>query len=269
MSVERPGVRHEESRIGALLRSVNGPGLLVIALLIVLWDIYSRTIAADYDSIATVSEIYNATRALLFEGPLIGQFYHTISVALIGWVIASAIGFVAGLAIGLWRPVWTYSMASIDVLRSIPSISFVSIALLIFGFSSKMELIIVVYVSQWPVLMGTLGGIRSAPPGLQDIARVFRLSRGATILKIMLPAALPNIVVGLRLALTLSVALAVVAEMVGNPAGLGFGIVQSQQAIQPAEAFSYLVVIGFLGWGLNAIFVLVVRRVSRGFGQIV
>jgi NitT/TauT family transport system permease protein len=74
--------------------------------------------------------------------------------------------------------------------------------------------------------------------------------------------------VGLRLALTLSIALAVVAEMVGNPAGLGFGIVFSQQAIQPAQAFAYLVVIGLLGWGMNAIFVLAAGRVYRGYGPI-
>ena len=270
MSGDRPrAARDGESWIGTTLRSVNIPGLGVIALLIVLWEVYSRTIGAKFDTIASTSQIFHATKSLLFEGPLVAQFIHTVSVALIGWVIASTVGFVAGLAIGLWRPVWTYIMASIDVLRSIPSISFVSIALLIFGFSSKMELIIVVYVSQWPMLMGTLGGIRSAPPGLIDVARSFRLSRAATILKVMLPAALPSIIVGLRLALTLSVALAVVAEMVGNPEGLGFGIVHSQQAIQPAEAFSYLVVIGILGWGLNVIFVLLIRRFSRGFGQIV
>jgi len=250
------------------LRRINFAGLGVIALCVALWEAYARTIGARFETIASTSQIFDALKELLLQGPLPGQLVHTISVALIGWIIASVLGFGMGLAIGLWRPVWTYTMASVDVLRSIPSISFVSIALLIFGFSSNTELVIVVYVSQWPVLLGTAGGIRAVPRNLIDVARSLRLSRAATVFKVVLPAALPNIVVGLRLALTLSVALAVVAEMVGNPAGLGFGIVFSQQAIQPAQAFAYLVVIGFLGWGLNAVFVLAAGRIFRGYGQI-
>jgi len=86
---------------------------------------------------------------------------------------------------------------------------------------------------------------------------------------VIIPAALPSIIVGFRLALTLSVSLAVVAEMVGNPMGLGFGILFAQQAVQPAQAFAYLVVIGLLGWGLNLIFVGIAGRLFRGYGRIV
>ena len=245
------------------------PGLAVIVLCVALWEVYSRTLGSRFETIASTSQIFDAFKVLLFDGPLLPQLIHTVTVSMIGWVVASALGFAMGLAIGVWRPVWTYTMASIEVLRSIPSISFVPIALLIFGFSLQTELVIVIYVSQWPVLLGTAGGIRSVPGGLLEVARSFRLSRSATIFKVILPAALPSIIVGFRLALTLSISLAVVAEMVGNPAGLGFGIVFSQQAVQPAQAFAYLVVIGLLGWGMNFVLVTTAGRVFRGYGPIV
>ena len=248
---------------------VNWPGLAVIATCVVVWELYSRTLGAHFDSIASATQTLHALKGLLFEGPLLAQLLHTLIVSMIGWLVASTFGFAMGLAIGIWRPVWMYTMASIEVLRSIPSISFVSIALLIFGFSLQTELVIVIYVSQWPVLLGTAGGIRSTPGGLLEVARSFRLSRSATIFKVILPAALPNIIVGFRLSLTLSISLAVVAEMVGNPAGLGFGIVFSQQAVQPAQAFAYLLVIGLLGWGMNFILVTVIGRVFRGYGPLV
>jgi ABC-type nitrate/sulfonate/bicarbonate transport system permease component len=251
------------------LYKFNLPGLAVIVLCVALWEVYSRTLGSRFETIASTSQIFNAFKVLLFDGPLLAQLIHTVTVSMIGWVVASTLGFAMGLAIGLWRPVWTYTMASIDVLRSIPSISFISIALLIFGFSSQTELVIVIYVSQWPMLLGTAGGIRSVPGSYVEVARSFRLSGTATIFKLILPAALPSIIVGFRLALTLSIALAVVAEMVGNPTGLGFGIVHSQQAVQPAQAFAYLVVIGMLGWGMNAIFVVTAGRIFRGYGQIV
>jgi ABC-type nitrate/sulfonate/bicarbonate transport system permease component len=258
------------SRIPRWLQSgINWSGLAFILVCIALWELYARTLGARFESIASASQTLQALLILWTEGKLAEQLLHTLGVSLIGWVVASVLGFAMGLALGVWRPLWTYSMASVEVLRSIPSISFVSIALLIFGFSLQTELVIVVYVSQWPVLLGTMGGIRSVPVGLLETARTFRLSRIATIFKVVIPAALPSIIVGFRLALTLSVSLAVVAEMVGNPMGLGFGILFAQQAVQPAQAFAYLVVIGLLGWGLNLVFVTVAGRLFGGYGRIV
>jgi sulfonate transport system permease protein len=242
------------------LQRLNLPGLAVMALCAGLWELYCRTLGAHFGSIASTYATVLAAKDLLLQGPLPEQLWHTASVAILGWIIASALGFVLGLFLGLSRTAWTYSMASIEVLRSIPSISFVSIAVLFFGFSAKTEMVIVVYVSLWPMLLGTLGGMRSTPDGLREVAQIFHLSSIATFRKIILPAALPVIVVGLRLSLTLSIALAVVAEMIGNPEGLGFGIVSSQQAMQPAQAFAYLLVIGILGWALNAVFGLATRR---------
>jgi sulfonate transport system permease protein len=252
----------------ALLARINIPGLAVIALCIAAWEIYTRTLGSHFDSIASSTAIFAAIKELLLGGPLLGQLRHTMSVALVGWVIASALGFTIGLFMGMSKTAWTYTMASLDVLRSIPSISFVPVAVMWFGFSSTTEMVIVVYVSLWPLLLGTLHSVHSAPAGLLDIARTFRLSKASTLFKIILPAALPSILVSLRLSLTLSIALAVVAEMIGNPEGLGFGMVFAQQAMQPAQAFGYLVVIGMLGWGLNAIFIAIGRRVTPGYEKL-
>ena len=249
----------------ALLGRINGPGLAVIAAAIGLWEIYTRTAGSHFDSLASSTAIFAAIKALFLDGPLAGQLGHTASVAFVGWVIASALGFGIGLLIGLSRTVWTYSMASLDVLRSIPSISFIPVAVMWFGFSFTTEMLIVVYVSLWPLLLGTLHSVNSAPAGLLDTARVFHLSKLSTLFNIVLPAALPSILVSLRLSLALSIALAVVAEMIGNPEGLGFGMVFAQQAMQPARAFAYLVVIGTLGWGLNAVFLLASRWLTQGY----
>ncbi|MCW5691977.1 MAG: ABC transporter permease subunit [Pseudolabrys sp.] len=246
-----------------MLQRINLPGLAFMAGLVVLWEIFARTVGARLETIPSVSKILVALHQLVSDGVLMPQLAHTVFVSIAGWLIACAIGLTAGLVIGIWRPVWTYSMASIDVLRSIPSISLISIALLLFGFSSKMEMVIVVYVSQWPVLLATASAVGATPRSYLDSARSLRLSERATVMKVRIPAALPGIVVGVRLALTLSIALAVVAEMVGNPAGLGFGIVYAQQAIQPAQAFAYLLVIGLIGWALNAALMVAVERAMK------
>jgi NitT/TauT family transport system permease protein len=249
----------------ALFSRVNLPGLAVIVACIALWQLYTSTIGARFDSIASSSAIFGAIKDVLLDGSLLEQLWHTTSIALAGWIMASALGFTLGLLIGVSNWAWAYSLASLDVLRSIPSIAFVPVAVMWFGFSVTTELVIVVYVSLWPMLLGTLSSVHSAPGGLLDVSRVFHLSKAATLFKVTLPAALPSILVSLRLSLTLSIALAVVAEMIGNPDGLGFAMVSAQQAMQPDRAFAYLVVIGVLGWAANALFVAISRRLARGY----
>jgi sulfonate transport system permease protein len=177
---------------------------------------------------------------------------HTLRVTLLGWVLAGALGTVLGVILGLSRTAWRYSMASIEVMRAIPPVSLVPVALLVFGFSVRMELTIILFVSAWPVLVNTIDGVRGVRPELGDVARMLRLSRWQRAKKIVLPAALPSIMVGLRLALSLSLVLAVVAEMIGNPSGLGNSLVRASQALQPEQMFAYMFAIGLLGVGLNA-----------------
>lgn len=87
------------------------------------------------------------------------------------------------------------------------------------------------------VLVNTLGGVRDVHERLIDVGHTLRLSRRAVVTGIVLPAATPAILVGLRLSRTLAVVLAVLAEMVGNPDGLGYGVVAKQQALRPDVMF--------------------------------
>jgi len=128
----------------------------------------------------------------------------------------------------------------------------VSVGLLLFGFSLKTEMVVTILPVLWPVLVNTIGGVTGVHQRLYDVGRTFRLSRKDTILRIILPAAMPPIVVGARISLGLALVLAVVAEMVGNPEGLGYGIVREQQALRPDLMFAYIATVGFIGIALNA-----------------
>ena len=101
-------------------------------------------------------------------------------------------------------------------------------------------------------MINTIDGARGVRPELLQVARMLRLSRLETIRKIVLPAALPLAIVGLRLALSFALVLAIVAEVAGNPSGLGNAIVSAQQALRPDEMFVYVLAIGMLGVALNA-----------------
>jgi sulfonate transport system permease protein len=231
---------------------VNVPGLVTMAVLVALWEFLIRSGIVEFEFLPAPSGIANALGSLVVSGDLFAGTLHTLRSALVGWAMASVMGIALGLWLGLSEAAWRYSMASIEIMRAIPPISLVPVALLVFGFSLRMELVLIVYVGAWTVLVNTIDGVRSVRSELLDVARMLRMSNAATIRKLILPAAMASIIVGLRLALSLALVLAVVAEMIGNPAGLGSAVVRAQQALQPEQMFAYVVSIGVLGVGLNA-----------------
>jgi ABC-type nitrate/sulfonate/bicarbonate transport system permease component len=239
---------------------VNWLGLATMAALAGLWEIVVRTGLLDYQFLPAPSAVGAAAGHLLSSGAMAGNVLHTAGVSLVGWLLASSVGIGLGLLLGLSDRAWRWSMASIEILRAVPPVTLVPVALLVFGFSRKMELTIVFFVSTWPVVVNTIDGVRSVAPELVDVARMLRLSTGERITRVVVPAAMPSIVVGLQLALSLSLVLAVVAEMIGNPAGLGNALVRAQQALQPAQMFAYVFAVGLLGVGLNAVFTYLSRR---------
>lgn len=242
-------------------RRVNLPGLLTMAAALGLWEVLVRSGLVDFQNLPAPSAIAGGARSLLASGDLPGNVLHTLRSTLLGWVIASVPGVAAGATLGLSRSAWRWSMASIEVIRALPPVSLVPVALLVFGFALRMELSIIVYAGAWTVLVHTVDGVRAVRPELLDVARTLRLSKVATVRDVVLPAAMPSIAVGLRLALSLSLVLAVVAEMLGNPAGLGHALIRAQQALQPEQMFAYVVAIGLLGIALNAVFLSVSARV--------
>lgn len=239
-------------------------GAITTVSLLVLWEVLSLVKVLDYEFLPTPLEIATAGWRLAIRGPLIGAIGHTIYASFIGWAIGCASGIVVGLVIGLSRHCWTYGMASVEILRAVPAIALVPAAILVFGFSLSTELAIVVYACWWPVVIGTIAGTRNMAPRHHDVAMQFRLGILARVWKIVLPGAMREVLVGMRLGLSLSLALAVVTEMIGNPVGVGFELVLAQQALAADEMFAYVVIIGMLGVIFNGVFLLACRLAMPG-----
>jgi ABC-type nitrate/sulfonate/bicarbonate transport system permease component len=125
------------------------------------------------------------------------------------------------------------------------------------------EIMVAFYAALWPILLNTIGGMRTEPRMVES-GSVLRLSRAAVLWRIRLPAATAMIVVGLRLGLSVSLVLTLVAEMVGNPAGLGFLLVEKGQALQPGQMFAAVFVIGVTGIVLNGLVMGAARLAFRG-----
>lgn len=246
-----------------LLRRINPLGIAVFVAGLALWELAVRTGVLGFAYLPPPSIVAIGLVELIASGELLTDVAHTLLAALGGWAIAAAIGICAGTVLGMVRPVWRYSMASIEALRALPIVAFVPVAVLLLGYSIQTEILVAFYAAVWPILLNTINGMRITHQ-LLDVGDVLRLSRPAVLWKIRLPAATPAIVVGLRLALAIALVLTLVAEMVGNPEGIGAALVEKGQALQPGQMFAEVFVIGLIGIIANALLVLAARLVFRG-----
>jgi sulfonate transport system permease protein len=244
----------------AAMAAINVPGLTTFALFLAAWELAIRGGAVQYDYLPAPSAILAGLWELARTGQLWDDAAHTVTSVILGWAIAGAIGITLGLVLGISPAARRWSLASLEVLRPMPGIAFVPVALLLFGFSLETELLVVVFPALWPVLINTMGGVANVHARLLDVGATFRLDRVAIVRRILIPAALPSILVGLRLSITLALVLAIVAEMVGNPTGLGYAVLRDQQALRPALMFANVIVIGLLGIVLNMVLTQLSRR---------
>ena len=236
----------------AMRLSMNFPGLAVFAVLLALWEGAVRTGLIAYEFVPAPSSVLWGIVELARDGVLWPDIVHTLVSVAVGWVAAMVIGVALGLWLGFSPFARQYFLASLEILRPLPGIAFAPVALLLFGFSRQTELAIIILPALWPAMVNTMGGVTNVTPRLTDVGRTFRLSRFAIVWRLLLPASLPSIVIGARISLALALVMAIVAEIVGNPEGLGYAIVREQQSLHPDYMFAYIAVVGVLGIALNA-----------------
>ena len=246
------------------LRRINPLGLLTGALLIVLWQLVVASGLVDFDYLPKPTEVAGGLREITVTGELSENLVHTLTASLTGWALAAVAGVLIGVVLGLLRPVWQYSMASIEALRALPIVAFVPVAVLLLGFTLKMEIVVAFYAALWPILLNTQAGVRGVDRQLLEVGDVMGFGRAERLWKLVLPASTSFIVVGLRLGLSISLVLTLVAEMVGNPAGLGYALIQKGQTLNPDQMFAYVIVIGVSGIVLNAALMILARITLRG-----
>jgi len=123
---------------------------------------------------------------------------------------------------------------------------------------------VVAFACVWPVLLVTIAAVRGIEPRLLELARTLEMSFGSCLRKIILPAALARIVVGLRVSVGISLVVAITVEIVINPRGLGYGMIIASQSLKPDLMYAQLLWLGLLGWGLNEALSRAARRWPGG-----
>ncbi len=219
--------------------------------LLVFWEAGSRIGFLPMDSFSRPSDVAAAFVQGMADGTIPLATWQTLEAALVGFAFAAAAGMLCGVILGLAPPLERAVGPTLEALRPIPSVALIPLALLVFGFGLRMEASVVAFACFWPVLLMTMAGVRGIEPRLLELARALELRFAARLRRIILPAALGRIAVGLRLAFGISLVVAVTVEIVLNPRGLGHSMIAAQQALRSDLMYAQLLWLGAVGWLLN------------------
>lgn len=238
-------------------------GAVVPVGLLVLAEVAYLVSHTHSDALAPPHEILSAFIAALFDGTLLTATIQTLAATIAGLSIGFTAGVLTGALLGILPLLDKLLFVSIEIVRALPTIAFIPIAMLVFGFGYKLEVSIVAFATFWPTLLLTRAAVSNIEPRLLEVSRALSFSVPAFIWKIVLPAALPRIFVALRLAIGVALIVAVTVEVAANPLGLGYGLMSAQQALRPATMLALLCWVGIIGWTLNHLLLLAQAKLFR------
>ncbi|SRR5258706_4724026 len=128
--------------------------------------------------------------------------------------------------------------------------------MLFFGLGDGMKIFVIFFSSAWPILLHTIDGVRNIDRVLVHTARTFGLSRARAVRTVVLPAAAPQIMTGLRISLSITLILVVISEMVGSTDGIGYFILDAQRRLKVDRMYAGMLSLALLGYLLNRLFLL-------------
>jgi ABC-type nitrate/sulfonate/bicarbonate transport system permease component len=226
-------------------------GIVIPAAAAICWEAGSRLGIFPVGTFSRPSDILSAGADALVDGSLLLSTAQTLQAAFAGLCLAIVFGVPLGMMIGVSAGTRLTVAPTLDALRPVPPVALIPLSLLIFGFGVSMEAAVIAFACVWTVMIATSAAVRTMEVRLEEVARALELSRVAYVRKIVLPAALARIAVGVRVAVGIALVVAVTVEIVVNPRGLGYGMIIAQQSLRPDLMYAQLLWIGLVGWSIN------------------
>lgn len=242
------------------------PGFVLIAVLLAAWEYASATRLIDPVSMPRVSLIAAAWLKTIDGGALLQAVLPTLGRIFAGFALAAVIAVPLGLLMGSVPMVYRLLEPATELIRPIPSSAYIPVAILFLGIDNEMKVFVIVVACLFPILLNTYGGVRGIDPVLIDTGRTFGLSRAKSLWQIVLPAALPSILTGMRISLGIALIVAVVAEMIAGNSGIGYFILDMQRIFRVPEMFAGIFTLGVLGFAINFIFLKIEGRLLHWRG---
>lgn len=245
-------------RIGWMLGSVALCGLAVLG-----WSWLSSSGLVSRAFLPSPERTWTALSTGWTRGGMADDMLATVQRMLLGWLLASCVGVGLGAAIGSSPGARTLLGPTLEFLRPLPASALIPVGIAFVGLTQSMVLGVICFGTLWPMLLATVQGFGAVEPRLREVGRLLRMPRWAVVAKIALPNAMPDILAGMRLGLTVALILSVVGEMLAGQPGLGLRILLAARAFRAPDLFAGIILLGVVGLLTNAALDLVQRRLLR------
>jgi sulfonate transport system permease protein len=175
------------------------------------WEFLITSGLLNYAYLPAPHQILCTTLSSVRSGELANDVAHTLGVALAAAAIASTVGAAVGFVLGLVPAAHSWVMASVDFARTIPAVALVPVAVLTFGPTPAAELLLAVYAASWPAVLSTAAAVTAVHPRCYDVAATLHFDRWTTLRKIVVPAAVPVWLAGIRVSAVVALLVTIVA----------------------------------------------------------
>ena len=230
---------------------------IVPVIALIAWQ-FSRS-----DFLPSPIEVVQAGVKLTLNGEMAEHVWISTRRALIGFAIGGFIGFALGLLNGVSKVLASLFDTSIQMIRTVPHLALIPLVIVWFGLGEDGKVFLVALGVAFPIYLNTYNGIRNIDPRLIEMARVYRLNRTALFREVIIPGAMPSILVGVRYALGIMWMSLIVAETIGSNGGIGYLATQARQFVQMDIVVLTIVLYALLGKLSDMIAVFLERRLLR------
>lgn len=233
------------------------------AVLIVLLTVWS--VGASGFFFPPVPDILESVWTLWLAGPYRADVVASGLRALTGFGVATVLGIALGVALATLPRLARAVHPILEFLRAMPPPVLIPFALTLFGIADSGKVFIIVATAIWPILLNTTDGIRGADSLMLDTSRVYSIGGWRRIRHVLLPAAAPQILTGMRTATSVTIIVTIVSELVGSFDGIGYQLLRAQRVYGMVDMWSGVVILGLAGYLLNVLFTVLDHRLLSWF----
>ena len=205
---------------------------IIPVLVVTAWQLLGSLGILSSQILPTPAKVIEGTLRIAADGSLYEYIWISTKRAFIGFFIGGSIGFLLGLLNGLFPIASRFLDTSVQMIRTIPHLALVPLVILWFGVEEEAKLFLVALGVAFPIYLNTYHGIRNVDKGLIEMGRVYRLKGFSLFRQILLPGALPSILVGVRYALGVMWMSLIVAETIASDTGIGYMATSAREFMQ-------------------------------------
>ncbi|MBC3869951.1 ABC transporter permease [Undibacterium oligocarboniphilum] len=245
-----------------------GAGLIVPVILIAIWQLVTSNewvnpqvlpsplaVVRKWMEYALPQEAYDPASmsrlSWMFSGELVRDTIGSMYRVLVGFVVGTGLALPLGLAMGSSQRVYAWLNPLVQVLRPIPPIAYIPLSILWFGLGNPPAIFLISIGAFFPVLMNTIAGVRHVDGIYIRAARNLGAGQGTLFLRVMLPAAVPYILSGVRIGIGTAFIVVIVSEMIAVNNGLGFRILEAREYFWSDKIIAGMISIGLLGLAID------------------